>query len=158
MPESEYSLIKEELDVLQADVDDESPQVLGALIDRALEEGALDAHLSPLYMKKNRPGTRVEILCRPADREKFLRLLLTETTTLGVKARRVDRYSLPRRMEEVTVKGHRIRIKTALLDNHPLRSTPEFEDCRAAAKALGVPVRDVLEEVRGMAGERGRVR
>ena len=138
----------EPLDVLQSDLDDESPQVLGALIDRLLAEGALDAHLTPLFMKKNRPATRIEVLCHPDARDRFIRLLLTETSTLGVKVRRVERYSLPRRMESITLDGHSIRIKIALLDGQPLRAQPEFEDCKRAAQALGLPLKTILERAK----------
>lgn len=141
-------LNREELDVLQADVDDESPQVLGGLIDRALREGALDCHLAPLLMKKNRPGTRVELLCRAADREKFVRFLLVETSTLGVKARRVERYSLRRRIETVLVQGEKVDVKVAELDGEVLRAVPEYEDCRNVAEKRGLPLREVLEEAR----------
>jgi uncharacterized protein (DUF111 family) len=147
----DWPLEHEELDVLQCDVDDESPQVLGALIDRALVAGALDAHLCPLVMKKNRPGTRVEVLCRPQDRDKFLRFLLAETSTLGVKARRVDRYALPRRMEEVEVVGQKVRVKLALAGEKVLRATPEFEDCRRASEKTGVALREVIEAARSVA-------
>jgi hypothetical protein len=133
----------EELDVLQADLDDESPQVLGALQGRLLQAGALDAHLCPLLMKKNRPGSRVEVLCRPEDRERFVRLLLTETSTLGVKVRRVERYALARRFEEVKVRGEVIRLKVAVLDGEDLRAVPEWDDCVRAAERLGMPAREV---------------
>ena len=144
-------LLREELDVLQTDLDDESPQVLGALIDRLLAAGALDAHLTPLLMKKGRPGTRVEVLAPPALREPLLLLLLTETRTLGVKVRRVERYSLPRETRTIQLRGHTIRLKVALLDGQPLRATPEFEDVRAAATALGLPLRPLLEEANAAA-------
>lgn len=154
----EFPLLREELDVLQTDIDDESPQVLGALIERALAEGALDAHLAPLFMKKNRPGTRVEVLCRPQDREKFLRLLMTETSTLGVKVMRAERYSLPRRFEEVDVEGERVRVKVALAGDEPMRAVPEFEDCRVAAEKLGVPTREVIDKAKAKTGKRPRGR
>lgn len=130
--------------MLQADVDDESPQVLGALVETLLGAGALDATLAPIFMKKNRPGTRIEVLCLPDHRERFLRLLLTETSTLGVKARRIERYALPRRFDTVEVNGHSIRVKVAVLDGSDLKAMPEFEDCRRAAQAIGLPVRDVI--------------
>lgn len=144
-------LLHEQLDVLQADLDDESPQVLAALVEHLLAEGALDAHLTPLLMKKGRPGTRVEVLCKPSDRDRFVRLLLTETSTLGVKVRTVDRYSLHRTTEQVEITGATIRVKVAWLDNRPLRAAPEFEDCRAAAERTARPVREILDEARAAA-------
>lgn len=146
MTESDWA--REELTVLQTDLDDESPQILGALLPRLLGEGALDAHLQPLLMKKNRPGLRLEVLCREEHRAALLRLIFRETSTLGVKARRLDRYALRRRMEKVTVAGMEIRVKLALLDGEVLRAVPEFEDCRAAAEKCGRPLRDVIEDAR----------
>jgi pyridinium-3,5-bisthiocarboxylic acid mononucleotide nickel chelatase len=141
-------LIIESLDMLETDLDDESPEVLGYLIGKALKSGALDATLSPVFMKKNRPGTRVEVLCRPEDRETLVRMLLQETSTLGVRVRQVERYCLPREFGEVTVRDHPIRVKKAFLDGKLLRVTPEFEDCKKLAEKLGVPLRDMMEEAR----------
>lgn len=143
--------IREELDVLQTDLDDESPQVLGALVERALAEGALDAHLAPLTMKKGRPGIRVELLCKPQDRDRFVRLLLTETATLGVKVTCIDRYSLPRRFEEIELGGRTVRIKVAMLDGIAVRAVPEYEDCRTVAAEQNRPLRDVLAEASAIA-------
>lgn len=147
----EFGLNREELDVLQSDLDDESPQVLGALVERLLSQGALDAHLTPLLMKKNRPGVRVEVLCRPADREKFLRLLMTETSTLGVKVRRVERYSLDRSTASVKVRGRQIAVKVALLEGRAIRAVPEFAECAALAQEAGMSVKEILEEARAAA-------
>ena len=143
-------LIVETLDVLQADVDDESPQVLGALIGRLLAEGALDAHLTPLVMKKNRPGIRIEVLARQADSRRLTVLLLRETSTLGVKSHPVQRTSLPRRQEIVTLHGHDVRLKVALLDGVVLRANPEFEDCKSVADVTGRPLREIIEEARAL--------
>lgn len=146
MPESDWK--REELMVLQTDLDDESPQVLGALLPRLLDAGALDAHLQPLLMKKNRPGVRIEVLCREEERPALLRMIFRETGTLGVKARPVERYALARRTETVEVAGTRIRVKLALLDGEVLRAVPEFEDCRAVAEGEGRPLREIMELAR----------
>ena len=138
----------EELLVLQTDLDDESPEVIGALIPRLLAAGALDAHLVALQMKKGRPGTRLEVLCRPALRDDLLRMLFRETSTLGVKVRTVERHSLDRRMEKIDIGGHPVNVKLALLDDEVLRAVPEMEDCRAVAEKTGRPLRDVLDEAR----------
>ena len=146
-------LIREELDVLQTDLDDESPQVLGALVEKLLGAGALDAHLAPLFMKKNRPGTRVEVLCRPEDRERLVLMLLRETATLGVKVRRTERYSLPRSFTTIRLYGAEVRVKQALWQGRVLRAVPEFEDCRRLAEEKGLVLRDVLEQARTAAAE-----
>lgn len=144
-------IIHLELDVLEADLDDESPQVLGWLSKKLFDEGALDSTLTPNIMKKGRPGTRIEVLCHPSHRDKFVRLLLTETSTLGVKARRIDRYSLEREVRQVEYQGHTIRIKLAWLENKILKYMPEYEDCRVAAEELKIPLRQVMIESRVIA-------
>lgn len=139
------------LAMLSCDIDDESPQVLAHVQARALALGALDCVLLPTLMKKGRPGTRVEILCEPARSPDFAALLLRETSTLGVREATVQRHALAREMRSVVVHGHKIRIKLASADGVPLRAQPEFEDCRAAAESLALPVRTILEEARAAA-------
>jgi len=141
----------EELVVLQADLDDESPQVLGAVIGRMLSLGALDAHLCPLVMKKNRPGVRLEVLCRAELKDALVMAMLLETGTLGVKARTVLRYALARRMESVIVGGHAVGVKCAIHDGAVVRAVPEWDDCARVAEELLRPVRDVLDEARALA-------
>lgn len=141
----------EELVVLQADLDDESPQVLGAMVQRMLTLSALDAHLCPLVMKKNRPGLRLEVLCRPEHKNTLITAMLLETGTLGVKARTVERYSLGRRMESIKIDGREIRIKCALHGGAVVRAVPEWDDCARVAEELGRPVREVLDEAKSLA-------
>lgn len=144
----------ETLWVLQADIDDESPQILGSLIEKALINGALDAHYTALLMKKNRPGHRFELLSKPEDKDRFIRFLLTETTTLGVKAKEIERHALERRFSCIDIHQRQINVKLALLDGKVLRAQPEFEDCKKLAEELGVPVREILEEAKAVARDR----
>lgn len=136
------------LQLLQADMDDESPEVLGAVREKALELGALDAVSVSIQMKKDRPGTRLEILARPEDSERLATLLLRETSTLGVRRLPIERVALARREEVLSVAGERIRVKLALWNGKPFKAKPEFEDCRRAAVTSGHPLRDVLEAAR----------
>ena len=131
--------------LLQADLDDESPEVLGHVCERLFEQGALDVVRLAVAMKKGRVGTRLEVLTTPQERDALAQTILLETTTLGVRFLAVERYALPRRLDTVTVEGHPIRIKTAFWAGKPLRRKPEFEDCRRAADALGVPISAVRE-------------
>ncbi len=149
-------LIREELDVLQSDLDDESPEIVAYVIDLLLKDGALDAHQSPIMMKKGRQGTRIEVLCKPDDRERFITLLLKETSTLGVKANRIERYSLPREIKIVEVRGEKIRIKVSRLDGDVLKAKPEFEDCRKAAEKLGIALKQIVEEAKAAWGVEGK--
>jgi uncharacterized protein (DUF111 family) len=138
----------ERLELIEADLDDESPEVVGVFLERALECGALDAVAMPVVMKKGRPGVRLEVLCRPEESAALGALLLRETGTLGFRKRAVERVALARREEAIEVEGYRIRVKVALWEGRALRAKPELEDCRVAARALGRPLRAVLEQAR----------
>ncbi|MDK2970334.1 MAG: pyridinium-3,5-bisthiocarboxylic acid mononucleotide nickel chelatase [Candidatus Sumerlaeota bacterium] len=141
-------ILVERLCLVQADVDDETPEVIGAVLERALEEGALDAVAIAVQMKKQRPGMRVEILCRPEDAPRFEALLLRETATLGVKRLEVRRTALARREERVEVLGEAIRAKAALWEGEPIRIKPEFDDCQRIARNTGRPLREIIDRAR----------
>jgi uncharacterized protein (TIGR00299 family) protein len=132
--------------VLEANLDDMSPQVYGYFAERALEAGALDVFSIPVQMKKNRPGQLVTVLCKPADREKFSDLLFRETTTLGVRQSSVNRRTLLRESIAVETSLGPIRMKIARLNGHVLNVAPEYEDCQKIAAERGVPLKQVLAE------------
>nr|WP_255430249.1 nickel pincer cofactor biosynthesis protein LarC [Streptomonospora sp. PA3] len=126
--------------VLETNVDDVTGEVLAYVVESALEAGAADAWTSPIVMKKGRPGHTVHVLCRPEQAPALEELLLSETGSLGVRRTPVGRTALPRSTSEVAVGGHRVRLK-----HGPWRSKPEYDDAAAAARALGLPLRSVLE-------------
>jgi uncharacterized protein (TIGR00299 family) protein len=130
--------------VLETALDDLSPQILATIIDRALALGALDAMLTPVLMKKGRPGTLITILTDDQHRPALERLLLTETTTLGIRIRRDQRTCLDRSHVTVTTPYGEIRIKLGSLHGDVLNIAPEFEDCRTAAATHNVPVKQVF--------------
>jgi uncharacterized protein (DUF111 family) len=96
-------------------------------------------------MKKGRAGLRVEVLCRPEDASRFERLLLAETTTIGVRREDVTRVTLPRRVEQVDLLGHAVRIKTVVLPDGSERSKPEYEDVQRVALATGRRAADIYQ-------------
>jgi hypothetical protein len=136
----------ESITVLEANLDDMNPQFFSYVLQKLLAAGALDAFGVPVQMKKGRPGIVFTVLAQPADAEALSRILLTETTTLGVRMRREQRRILER--EHVTVESRwgAIRIKLGRLQGVVVNSAPEFEDCRAIAEASGVPLKTVLQE------------
>jgi len=138
--------LEENILVLEANLDDMSPQVYGYFAERALEAGALDVFSIPVQMKKNRPGQLVTVLCKPADREKFSDLLFRETTTLGVRQSHVMRRALQRESIAVETSLGSIRMKIARLHGHILNAAPEYEDCQKIAAERGVPLKQVLAE------------
>ena len=131
--------------VLETALDDLSPQVLAHVTETALAKGALDVMLTPVIMKKGRPGTLLTILCNPADGHVFERLILTETSTLGVRIRQDKRTCLERSHMKVATPYGEIRMKVGSLAGAALNVAPEFEDCRAASAQHGVPVKEVQQ-------------
>jgi len=132
--------------VLEANLDDMNPQIFGYLLEKALAGGALDVFSTPIYMKKNRPGTLVSILCKPEDEAKFRGMLFTETTTLGVRSHLVERRALPREHVTVATRFGEVRVKVAKSEGRLLHASPEFEDCRKLAEAKNVPLQEVMEQ------------
>ncbi|HEY7337669.1 MAG TPA: nickel pincer cofactor biosynthesis protein LarC [Bryobacteraceae bacterium] len=126
--------------VIEANIDDSSPQVLGYALERLMEEGALDVSLSPLLMKKNRPGTLIRIVARTEDREKLAQLAFAETSTLGVRIYSAERRVQERAMVEVETQWGMIRGKVSSQDAF----MPEYEDCRAVARRTGEPLARVM--------------
>ena len=94
-------LIVETLTLLETNIDDLNPQVYEHVLNRLLAAGALDVTLTPMHMKKNRPATQLAVLCRPSDADALLPIILTETTTLGVRRSTIERVSMPRSIETV---------------------------------------------------------
>jgi hypothetical protein len=134
----------ERLVVLECNVDDCSPQVLGAMVELLLAQGALDAWVLPAVMKKGRPGHLVGVLTTSELRATLTQTLLREATTLGVRATHVERQALGRRFETVATPYGPVRIKLGLQGDEVLNAAPEFEDCRALAQATQVPLKEVL--------------
>jgi uncharacterized protein (TIGR00299 family) protein len=136
----------EEISVLEANVDDMTPQVFGYAMERALAEGALDVFGTPVQMKKNRPGMLLTVLCRTEDSDRLTKLILAETTTLGVRMRRENRAALVRRHVSVTTKWGDVRMKLANLNGSVSNYAPEYEDCRRIATEKKIPLKTVMQE------------
>ncbi|PSH04501.1 MAG: TIGR00299 family protein [Acidobacteria bacterium] len=132
--------------VIEANLDDMNPQLFSYVQQKLLDAGALDAFGVPVQMKKGRPGIIMTVLAEPAHAELLTSILLTETTTLGVRMRQEQRRVLDR--EHVTVQSFwgPIRVKLGRLQGQVVNCAPEFEDCRKIAESTGVPLKTVLQE------------
>ena len=135
----------EELVQLASDIDDMSPEYLAATADLLRDAGALDVVLLATTMKRGRPGTRVEVLARPADAARLELLLLTETTTIGVRRTEVLRRALPRELRTVDVLGHPVAVKVVQLPGGGSRAKPEFSDVQRVSQQTGRPLRDIFQ-------------
>ncbi len=119
--------------------------MFGFLMERLLEEGALDVWYTPIFMKKNRPAVKASVLCRIKDEGKLATLLLEETTTLGVRSYSAARHILNRGFTTVETPYGPVSYKTAS-GSGIHKGAPEYEDVRHLAKVHGVPIRKVYEE------------
>jgi uncharacterized protein (TIGR00299 family) protein len=130
------------VDVLEANIDDSSPQVLGYAMERLLEAGALDVTLESVLMKKNRPGTLIRVIAKLEDREQLANVIFAETTTLGLRIHSAERRVKARRILEVDTPHGKVKIKIAGDGSF----SPEYEDCRTLARATGIPLKEILAE------------
>lgn len=132
--------------VIEANIDDSTPQVLAFALERLMEAGALDASLQPLTMKKSRPGVLLQVIAKPEDRERLIGILLAETSTLGVRFYEAERRVQERALVEVAVEvgtSHGpVRIKVSEAGSF----APEYEDCRKLALSTGSPLRQIIAE------------
>jgi uncharacterized protein (TIGR00299 family) protein len=130
--------------LLEANLDDLSPQLLPVALEAALAAGALDAWIAPVIMKKGRPGHLFGALATDASRAAVEAAIFKETSTLGIRAARAERSVLDREVVEVTTLYGNVRMKIARRGGALLNAAPEFEDCRAAAERAGVAVKEVM--------------
>ena len=132
--------------VLEANLDDMSPQIYGYFAQCAFDAGALDIFSTSVLMKKNRPGQLITVLCMPAVADQLTALLFRETTTLGVRRSNVKGQTLQREVVDVETSFGTVRMKVGRLNGRTLNAAPEYEDCRLIAASRGVPLKEVLAE------------
>jgi uncharacterized protein (TIGR00299 family) protein len=133
--------------VLETNLDDMNPQLLGNFVDRAFEAGALDVFFTPVQMKKNRPGQLVTVLCSLEKSDSLTDLIFRETTTLGVRRSNVQRRTLCRESIAVETKLGRASVKIARLNGQILNAVPEYDDCEKIAATHSMPLKQVMAEV-----------
>jgi uncharacterized protein (TIGR00299 family) protein len=130
-------------ELLETTIDDMSPELIPYVIERTLDAGALDAWVTPVHMKKGRIGVVLSVLVEHGASQEVLDVVFKETTTFGVRISSVDREILDRKELEVDVSGHTVRIKVGYRNGRVVSASPEYEDAAAAARATGVPLKDV---------------
>ena len=136
----------QEITVIEANLDDMNPQIYGYFQEKALAAGALDVFTTPVQMKKNRPGTLLTVLCKPADAPTLMSLIFAETTTFGVRTHTAQRRVLPRESVKVNTKFGEVRVKLSRVNGRILHVAPEYEDCRKLAEEKNVPLQRVINE------------
>lgn len=133
----------EEVTLIETNIDDESPEQLAFGMERLFEAGALDVFFTPVQMKKNRPGVMLSVLAVPADARKLARLVLRETTSLGVRFRPSQRLVCPRRTEILETSLGPVQVKVKQIGGQEF-AAPEYEDCARVARERGVPIATVF--------------
>jgi len=134
----------EVVSVIEANVDDMSPQLYGFFVDQALAAGALDVTCTPIQMKKNRPGILVSVLCTPETSDALAQLLFEQTTTIGARIYEARRKVLDRELLSVETPYGAVKVKVARRDGKALNVAPEYEDCQRLATEKGVPLKQVI--------------
>lgn len=129
---------------IETNLDDLSPEIVGATLEKLLAAGALDAFFTPAQMKKNRPGILLTVLCEPATVERVADVIFRETTAFGLRLSEKRRFKLDRRFETVPTAYGDIQVKLgADLHGELLQASPEYESCRVAAERGGASLREV---------------
>ncbi|NQZ98592.1 MAG: LarC family nickel insertion protein, partial [Myxococcales bacterium] len=139
--------------LLETNLDDLVPEHFDYLMERLFDCGALDVSLQHLQMKKNRPGFLVRVLAKPTDRQRLARVLFAESTAIGVRITESDRLVLERVQARVDTPFGRIGVKQIFDPDGGVTVTAEYDDCKKAARKMGVPLREVVRA----AEEAGRV-
>lgn len=145
---SSHRFDEEPLFVVEANIDDFSPQALSYAVDRLFEAGALDVAVIPAVMKKGRSGQILSVLTEPGDRSRIQELILAETSSIGVRSHQANRLVAEREWKQISLpRGGNIRIKVALdKSGTAINAQPEFEDCAAYAAAHSLPLKQVIAE------------
>ena len=134
------------VDIIETNVDDMSPEITGYVTSQLFEHGALDVFLTPTFMKKGRPATQITVLCPTTHRDELIELLLTETTTFGVRLSSANRVKLRRDFVEIETQWGTIQAKRGYLNGTLIKTVPEYEDCKRLAEQNSIPLRQVYAE------------
>lgn len=130
---------------LETNLDDLSPEIAGATLEKLLVAGALDVWFTPIHMKKNRPGILFSVLCTEAQLEATVDIIFSETSAFGLRVEQVVRLTLERRFETVETEFGIVTVKLGMRAGRVLQIAPEFESCREASRISGVPLRQVFQ-------------
>lgn len=139
---------------LECDIDDCSPEVLAYAAERLREAGAREVHWLPIFCKKGRPAYQLQVIVEPSDVSRMEEIILSETTTIGIRRLQMERTCLPRAIESVETPWGEVAVKTVRLPDGTRRTTPEYEACAAIARDKGVALQTVMDTVREAARNR----
>lgn len=142
-----YAHVDDAMLKVEVNLDDISGEILGYVMDLLIEAGANDVYYTPIYMKKNRPAILLQLLCSMSKLERMKVILFQETTTLGIRYYPLTVDRMARTFRQVDTKWGAVTVKEGLLDGQVIKSSPEYDDCKAIAENHGIPLKAVYEEV-----------
>jgi uncharacterized protein (TIGR00299 family) protein len=137
----------EPLVLLETNIDDLNPEFYDYVIEKIFAAGALDVYMTPIQMKKNRPGTQLNALCQQQDSEKIKDIMFLETSTLGIREKIIHRHALTREVRNIETPWGIAQVKVAQLPNGKYKFAPEYEDCRRLAQQHKVPLREIYNTI-----------
>ncbi|MBP1968586.1 uncharacterized protein (DUF111 family) [Virgibacillus natechei] len=144
-PDNEH--IDDQMIKMEVNLDDISGEWLGYVMDVLFEAGANDVFYTPIYMKKNRPGVLLQLLCPRKSMDKMKEILLKETTTFGIRYYPLTVHRMERNFVNVETEWGTVTVKQGIYNGEVFQRSPEFEDCKAIAEEFGVPLKVVYERV-----------
>ena len=145
--EDETSLEQNAVSILETNIDDSTPELIGYVSEKLLNSGALDVWMTPIHMKKNRPGVLLSVLSTLDNRDTLLKLMLQETSTLGVRIINADRYTAAREIMTLSTSLGTVNIKVKRIDGKIVSISPEYEDCKDIAASQNIPLYEAFRIV-----------
>jgi len=133
--------------MIETCVDDMNPEIFGYLMETLFQDGALDVYWIPVFMKKNRPGTMIQVLCSPNSKQNIANRILSETTTTGIRYQTIQRRCLPRKIVSAHTEFGELEMKQITGLDGCIRLTPEYETCKTIAEQEKIPIRDVYQRI-----------
>ncbi|MDP3259685.1 MAG: nickel pincer cofactor biosynthesis protein LarC [Thermodesulfovibrionales bacterium] len=133
--------------VIETTIDDMNPQIYEYVMERLFKAGALDVYLTQLIMKKGRPGIKLTVLCNSKEKEKMMKIIFEETTTIGLRFYEAGRQTLKREIKEINTALGKVKVKTSKLGSRIIKTAPEYEDCKKLAKKLNMPLIEVMKKI-----------
>lgn len=141
--QSEEAGIKQEMLVVETNIDDMNPELYGHIMEKLFEAGAVDVYMMPIQMKKNRPAVLLSALCSPETKQQVIKTFYRETTTLGLRVNTVERWCLPRETRKIDTKYGTVTVKIVKRGDEIKTAAPEYEGCRELALKQSVPLAEV---------------
>ncbi len=146
-PPPDYEHIDNQMIKMEVNLDDIPGEWLGHVMDVLFEAGANDVFYTPIYMKKNRPGILLQLLCPAKSVEKMKNILLKETTTLGIRYYPLTVHRMERRFIQVQTEWGPVTIKQGISNGKVFQSSPEFEECKAISKRYDIPLKKIYQQI-----------